>query len=706
MPGISRGQVIQRNRVKEQFDTLNDSLQKALSYINQRKQIDIMQQQLQQEKAQAMFASTMQILQNEMDSNPFGWRGAIENLTPALRASFDMLGMPHNAIDQWLTNLNSTTPNAQEYKNAAQSFLLSGDGTFKNYTTTVLNTEMNKQLSNAVTAKEEQGAPPIPQPEKPGAPLPQVKETKEVGKEGPERVDYIAAFTKNLRSDLHKSFRTPIEISAGAGVIEQRIRPQGPDPSIGPDLTPKAAMIDTPSLDPTRPDPRARFQTAQQPGARRVAGVEPGPIARKTEISQTAAQRTIGQVDALVNQRAKAAGLTKLETEQITSQLKSDILSWSQTRPLPGSTRAELELLKAPFKEQRPIFETTTRDMTAEEATFYRENLKVTGVPPAVATQAVKSVAEVNEIIKEGRITTTGTMVRRDIAAIVKNANITKAVVKNPKVAKNLKEKFLAPGPNGEPSVFQNVVSFYGGDQGTPEERFNKGRATLIEMLDTDYMKTKTDQRRLALTERAFNIEQKEKIKTAIPGMFTVTGKDQPITLSPPQYLGLIQFLGEIAQAEMTAGAGKGDTSLDLLHTLMKVDMEYTENFLDLSVEDYEQAIAQLEKAKPGFKANRQALIVASGIVQEELKSGKAVFLQTKTLEQIGPVGLFFRNLFKGLKKTEGGEISTLNPDPNIPIAALEGGVSGEAAEAPVIDLNEEARLSAELERALAGGVQ
>ena len=684
MPGISRGQVIQRNRVKEQFDTLNDSLQKALSFINQRKQIDIMQQQLQQEKAKTMFDSTMQILENEMISNPFGWRGAIENLTPALRASFDMLGMPHDAIEKWLTNLNNTDLSAQELTKASQTYLLSGDGTFKAYTTTVLEGEANQQLADTVTAEEEQGVTPTSQPE---APLPQVEEVKEVGKEGGTRPDYIAAFTKNLRSDLYKGF---IE-KGGRGA------PGG-----------RAAGLSETGVEQTNIEAGQMAQDLITP--RRFEGQTPSGrdlwSNRPPREGQAPIRATVNEVDALVAEKAKEAGLTKLETEQIRSQLKNEITNWDTGDAVPGSTRAELEVLKQPFKEQRPIFETTTRDMTPEEATSYREDLKATGVPTPVATQAVKSVAEVNEIIKEGRITTTGTMVRRDITSIVKNANVTKAVVKNPKVAKNLKEKFLAPGPNGEPSIFQNVVTLYGGNQGTPEQRFNKGRATLIEMLDTDYMKAKTDQRRLALTERAFNIEQKEKIKTAIPGMFTVTGKDQPITLSPPQYLGLIQFLGEIAQAEMTAGAGKGDTSLDLLHTLMKVDMEYTENLLEKSVEDYEQAIAQLEKANPGFKANRQALIVASGIVQEELKSGKAVFLQTKTLEQIGPVGLFFRNLFRGLKKTEGGEISTLNPDPNIPVAAPEEGVSGEAAEAPVIDLDEEARLSAELERALAGGVQ
>ena len=41
MPGISRGQVIQRNRLQEQVSSLSDSLSKAMGFINQKKQIDI-----------------------------------------------------------------------------------------------------------------------------------------------------------------------------------------------------------------------------------------------------------------------------------------------------------------------------------------------------------------------------------------------------------------------------------------------------------------------------------------------------------------------------------------------------------------------------------------------------------------------------------------------------------------------------------------
>jgi predicted ribosome quality control (RQC) complex YloA/Tae2 family protein len=127
MPSISRGQVVNQDPRDQALEFAVQSAQKAAGLIQNRKQLDLMEEELRQTKWRDLHNSIMELMKNDALTNAAGWRGAFENTRGVLENLYASGGMNPQTIKAMFDRIEASDLDPQVMINWSFSNALSSD---------------------------------------------------------------------------------------------------------------------------------------------------------------------------------------------------------------------------------------------------------------------------------------------------------------------------------------------------------------------------------------------------------------------------------------------------------------------------------------------------------------------------------------------------------------------------------------------------
>lgn len=159
MPNISRGQIVNQNPGQQALEFATQSAQKAASLIQSRKQLDLMEEELRQQKWRDLHNALMTQMEADAKTNQYGWRGAFENFKGSLGALYSAGGMPRNSIQTLFGSIEESGLSPEVLIRASYSDFLTSD--LKNLSPYDVQNSIEQQVKKLAIAPTERGYPTI-----------------------------------------------------------------------------------------------------------------------------------------------------------------------------------------------------------------------------------------------------------------------------------------------------------------------------------------------------------------------------------------------------------------------------------------------------------------------------------------------------------------------------------------------------------------
>ena len=170
MATVSRGQIIERNRLFEATDMMSQSFDRLGKALEERRRLDMYEDQIDNEKWKTMHDALWKTIDADASTNALGFRGALENFRQPLNALYKLKGMKDDALRGMWDGFDRAPLSADALKRAAYSFYLQ-NGNFDNMTGIDAQERLAKELQREIQLGLVEA--------------PKVQETREVTTQGP-----------------------------------------------------------------------------------------------------------------------------------------------------------------------------------------------------------------------------------------------------------------------------------------------------------------------------------------------------------------------------------------------------------------------------------------------------------------------------------------------------------------------------------------
>lgn len=552
---VSRGQVITQNRVQEAFDFLTKNVSDAVKMVQQRKQLDLMQEQIRNEKWRMMHDALWKAFEADAKTNQYGERGAFENFREPLTQLYSMAGMKPEAIDQMWKGIEESGLSPDILKKAAYSYYLTNED---------LSGVEPEQISQATQKLVEQQV-------EAGITYPQVKEAR--------------------------SEETMVQapVAGGPGVLNQQYY----------DQLKNLMIIKTQGLMEDRGLLPGQVPAEDLEGGITIFGKKiPLKIERtaKREERLTEAKTTI--LDEVVRQYTAGTGLRPEHVQQLRAEIEA-VAPGFEVGKAP-TEMAGVMPSGQPYGAPSGVVEVRgwveSREMTPQERVEYRQQLVTENkLPTPVADALVRSdnaKAAMENFIKTGTIPSP-----RAQAEMKATASKMRIALKKPAYADNFKGRLDAMMP----TVIRNLGYAFGGPGITPEQAEILGSQNLVGIMERDYLIAQTDKLRYQLQKDQWEAGNKRFVTIELPP--ELGGGSRELTFN--QFVAYWELQNDLLRMQMSLAASQqtGGMDMDFVLDLMKFNNTFMEPYTSLPADQFQNQLDVLYANNDMFKWSTDLLI-------------------------------------------------------------------------------------------------
>ena len=191
MPSISRGQVVNQDPRQQAMEFAVESAQKAAGLIQNRKQLDLMEEELRQTKWRDLHNALMTQMEADAKTNQYGWRGAFENFKGTLGSLYEAGGMSRQTVNSMFSSIESSGLDPEVLVRASYSDFLTSD--LSKLSSYDVQNSLEQQVKKMAIAPGEGYPPVVEQEVKELPPAPPEPPTKEVSLPEEERGVFAGA---------------------------------------------------------------------------------------------------------------------------------------------------------------------------------------------------------------------------------------------------------------------------------------------------------------------------------------------------------------------------------------------------------------------------------------------------------------------------------------------------------------------------------
>lgn len=557
MATVSRGQVITRNRVQEAFDFLTKNVSDAVKMVQQRKQLDLMQEQIHNEKWRMMHDALWKAFEADARTNQYGARGAFQNFKDPLTQLYSMAGMKPEAIDQMWKGIEESGLSPDILKKAAYSYYLT-----------------NEDLSNVEPEQISQATRRLVQEQvEAGITYPEVKETRS---ENIMVQEPTAGGPMRLNQNYYDELKNLMIIKTQNVMEDRGLLPgQTPAEDLESGITIFGKKI-----------PLKVERTAKREE-------------RMNEAKGTVLDEVVRQYTAGTGLRPEHVNQLRAEIEAVMPGFQKGVAPTEMAGVMPSG---------APYapKSTEGVVEVRgwieSREMTPQEKLEYRRQLvQENKLPTPVADALIKSdnaKAAMDNFIKTGTIPSP-----RAQAEMKTTAGRMRIALKKPAYADNLKGRLDAMMP----SVIRQLGRAFGGPNITDEQAEILGQQNLVGIMERDYLIAKTDMLRYQLQKEQWDVGNKRFVTIELPP--ELGGGTRELTFN--QFTAYWQLQNDLLRMQMSLAASQqtGGMDMDFVLDLMKFNNTFMEPYTSLPADKFQAQLDVLYANNDMYKWSTDLLI-------------------------------------------------------------------------------------------------